>query len=105
MEQALGAFSRLGVPKRLYLTGLGPTERPYLLAQVRLWFDRYLKDVPNGIESKPAIEIAPEPWRGKSVQFRGLPKRKVVSYRLKGTRTIESTQAVVRTLRLPRRPL
>jgi pimeloyl-ACP methyl ester carboxylesterase len=105
MEQALGAFSRLKVPKRLYLTGLGPAERAYLLAQVRLWFDRYLKDVPNGIESKPAIEIAPEPWRGKSVPFRGLPKRKVVSYRLKGTRTIESTQAVVRTLRLPRRPL
>jgi hypothetical protein len=39
------------------------------------------------------------------VQFRTLPRRKVVSYRLKGTRTIESTQAVVRTLRLPRRPL
>jgi dienelactone hydrolase len=105
MEQALGAFSRLSVPKRLYLTGIDPAERTYLLGQVRLWFDRYLKDAPNGIESKPAIEIAPEPWRGKSAQFRSLPRRKVVSYRLRGTRTIESTQAVVRTLRLPRRPL
>jgi predicted acyl esterase len=112
MEQALAAFSRLRVPKRLYLTGLGhspatnaPAERPYVLAQTRLWFDRFLKDMPNGIESRPPIEIAPDPWRGRSVQFRSLPRRKVVSYRLKGTRTIESAGTVARVLRLPRRPL
>jgi predicted acyl esterase len=112
MEQALAAFSRLRVPKRLYLTGLGhspatnpPAERPYVLAQMRLWFDRFLKDVPNGIEARPPIEIAPDPWRGRSVQFKTLPRRKVVSYRLKGTRTIESSGSVVRVLRLPRRPL
>jgi ABC-2 type transport system ATP-binding protein len=112
MEQALAAFSRLRAPKRLYLTGLGhspatnsPAERPHVLAQLRLWFDRFLKDVPNGIESRPPIEIAPDPWRGRTFQFRVLPRRKVVSYRLKGTRTIESTGAVVRVLRLPRRPL
>jgi predicted acyl esterase len=111
MEQALAAFTRLRGPKRLYLTGLGhgpatnpPAERPYVLMQVRLWFDRFLKGAPNGIESRP-IEIAPDPWRGTSVLFRTLPRRKVVSYRLKGTRTIESSGAVVRTLRLPRRPL
>jgi predicted acyl esterase len=112
MEQALAAFTRLRPPKRIYLTGLGhspapnpPAERPYVLTQMRLWFDRFLKDVPNGIESRPGIEIAPDPWRGKSVQFRTLPRRKVVSYRLKGTRTIESSGRVVRVLRLPRRPL
>jgi predicted acyl esterase len=112
MEQALAAFSRLRGPKRLYLTGLGhspatnpPAERPHVLTQVRLWFDRFLKAVANGIESRPPIEIAPDPWRGKNVEFRTLPRRKVLSYRLKGTRTIESAGAVVRTLRLPRRPL
>jgi predicted acyl esterase len=105
MEQALGAFSRLGAPKRLYLGGFGAAERPYVLTQMRLWFDRFLKDVPNGIESRPPIEIAPDPWRGRGFQFRAVPKRKVVSYRLKGTRTIESSGAVVRILRLPRRPL
>jgi predicted acyl esterase len=112
MDQALAAFSRLRGPKRLYLTGLGhspatnpPAERPHVLAQMRLWFDRFLKDVPNGIESRPPIEIAPDPWRGKSVQFRTVPRRKVVSYRLKGTRTIESAGTLVRTLSLPRRPL
>lgn len=105
MDQALGAFSRLGAPKRLYLTGSGVAERPYVLTQMRLWFDRFLKDVPNGIESRHPIEIAPDPWRGRTVQFPTLPRRKVVSYRLKGTRTIESTAAIVRTLRLPRRPL
>jgi alpha-beta hydrolase superfamily lysophospholipase len=112
MDQALAAFSRLRAAKRLYLTGLGhspatnpPGERPYVLGQVRLWLDRFLKDAPNGIDSRPPIEIAPDPWRGASVQFRTVPRRKVVSYRLKGTRTIESAGAHVRTLRLPRRPL
>ena len=112
MDQALAAFSRLRAPKRLYLTGLGhspstnpPAERPHVLTQMRLWFDRFLKDLPNGIESRPPIEIAPDPWRGTSVPFRALPRRKVITYRLKGTRTIESTGRVARTLRLPRRPL
>ena len=112
MEQALSAFSLLRAPKRLYLTGLGhspatnsPAERPYVLTQMRLWFDRFLKSVPNGIESRPPIEIAPDPWPGKNVQVRSLPRRKVVSYRLRGTRTIESAWTVVRILRLPRRPL
>jgi predicted acyl esterase len=112
MEQALAAFSRLQAPKRLYLTGLGhtpatnsPDERPHVLGQMRSWFDRFLKGVPNGIDSRPPIEIAPDPWRGRNVEVRALPRRKVVSYRLKGTRTIESTGEVVRALRLPRRPV
>jgi predicted acyl esterase len=112
MDQALAALSRLRGPKRLYLTGLGhspasnsPAERPHVLTQMRLWFDRFLKNAPNGIESRPPIEIAPDPWRGTSVLFRTVPRRKVVSYRLKGTRTIESTGTHTRALRLPRRPL
>jgi predicted acyl esterase len=112
MEQALSAFSRIRAPKRLYLTGLGhspatnsPDERPHVLTRMRLWFDRFLKGVRNGIDSSPPIEIAPDPWRGKSVVFRTVPRRKVVTYRLKGTRTIASSGRVVRVLRLPRRPL
>ena len=112
MEQALGAFSRIRAPKRLYLTGLGhspatnsPDERPHVLTRMRLWFDRFLKGMRNGIDSSPPIEIAPDPWRGRSVQFRTVPRRKVLTYRLKGTRTIESSGRAVRVLRLPRRPL
>ena len=112
MEQALAAFSRIRAPKRLYLTGLGhspatnsPDERPYVLTRMRLWFDRFLKGMRNGIDSSPPIEIAPDPWRGKSGVFRTVPRRKVATYRLKGTRTIASSGSVVRILRLPRRPL
>jgi hypothetical protein len=76
-----------------------------VLSQARLWFDRFLKGTPNGIDAQPRIEVAPDPWRGATVRLSTLPRRKVVSYRLKGSRTIESTGAVVRTLRLPRRPL
>jgi alpha-beta hydrolase superfamily lysophospholipase len=112
MEQALSAFTRIRAPKRLYLTGLGhspatnsPDERPHVLTRMRLWFDRFLKGTPNGIDSSPPIEIAPDPWRGKTLQFRTLPRRKVVSYRLRGSGTIAESGRVVRTLRLPRRPL
>jgi predicted acyl esterase len=112
MEQALAAFARLRGPKRLYLSGLGHSpapnpsaERAHVLSQARLWFDRFLKGTPNGIDAQPRIEVAPDPWRGATVRLSTLPRRKVVSYRLKGSRTIESTGAVVRTLRLPRRPL
>jgi hypothetical protein len=72
---------------------------------MRLWFDRFLKGTRNGIDSSPPIEIAPDPWRGKTAQFRTLPRRKVLSYRLRGSGTIAESGRVVRTLRLPRRPL
>jgi predicted acyl esterase len=112
MEQALAAFSRVRAPKHLYLTGLGqskatifPDEPPHLLTRMRMWFDRFLKGFRNGIDSSPPIEIAADPWRGRTFQFRTLPRRKVVSYRLRGSRTIAESGRVVRTLRLPRRPL
>ena len=112
MEQALAAFFRMRAPKRLYLTGRGHSpapnpaaERTHVLTQMRSWFDRFLKGTANGIDSRPPIEIAPDPWRGTTVEVRTLPRRKVVTYRLRGSRSIGENDRVMRTLRLPRRPL
>jgi len=38
----------------------------YFLAQGRLWFDRWLKGMPNGIDTGPKVELAPTPFDGKN---------------------------------------
>jgi pimeloyl-ACP methyl ester carboxylesterase len=88
VDQALSAYRRLTVPKRLYLTNFGhaPSTKPraeldYLLPQARLWFDRFLKGLPNGIDTRPAIELAPDPWAGRVASYARLPQ----------TRTLKAT--------------
>jgi predicted acyl esterase len=63
VDQALAAYSRLNVPKRLYLADFGhapsslpPGELGHVLPEVREWFDRYLKGLPNGIDTRPPVE-------------------------------------------------
>ena len=69
-DQAIAAFRLLKGPKRLYLGDFGhapatnpPDEFDYAAVEVRAWFDRFLKGIPNGIDKRPPIEIAPDPWR------------------------------------------
>ena len=106
IEEAARAFRALQVPKRLYIGGLGhppaanpPAERPYYLTQIRLWLDRWLKGVPNGIDTRPPAELAPDPWTGTTFQFRGLPPTRSLSFSLPGRATMAATGKVVRTLR------
>jgi pimeloyl-ACP methyl ester carboxylesterase len=80
VDQALDAYRRLTVPKRLYLTNFGhaPAAKPraeldYLLPQARLWFDRFLKGLPNGIDTRPAVELAPDPWTGRVASYPRVP--------------------------------
>jgi predicted acyl esterase len=110
MEQALTAFGRLRGPKRLYLGDLGhvpaanpAAERAYYLTQAKLWFDRYLKGQANGIDTRPKLELAPDPWTGKTAQYAKQPLRKVLRLRLRGRRTIDATGKVVRTTAPTRR--
>jgi predicted acyl esterase len=81
VDQALGAYNRLTVPKRLYLTNFGhaPSTKPraelgYMLPQARMWFDRYLKGLPNGIDARAPVEIAPDPWSGRVVAYSRPPR-------------------------------
>jgi predicted acyl esterase len=104
MDQALSAFGRLRGPKRLFLGGLGHTpapnaaaERTYYLTQARLWLDRYLKGERNGIEARPKIELAPDPWTGRTTQYAQQPARRILRLRFRGRKTIDGNGKVVRT--------
>jgi predicted acyl esterase len=104
VDQALAAYSRLNVPKRLYLADFGhapsslpPGELGHVLPEVREWFDRYLKGLPNGIDTRPPIEIAPDPWTGRTFSYATLPKRKTLRIAFAGRKSIGSTGKVART--------
>jgi pimeloyl-ACP methyl ester carboxylesterase len=104
MDQALSAFGRLRGKKRLYLGDLSsaasnpPAEQAYYLTQAQLWFDRFLKGVANGIDTRRPVELAPDPWTGRTTQYAGLPPRRVVRLRFRGRATIDGAGKVVRTV-------
>jgi pimeloyl-ACP methyl ester carboxylesterase len=108
LEQALDPYARLKVPKRLYLGDFGHAPAPlpageleHVLPDARRWFDRYLKGLPNGIDTEPPVEVAPDPWTGRTFSYRTLPARKTLRLVFSGRKEIGSTGKVVRTL--PRR--
>jgi predicted acyl esterase len=108
LEQALVPYARLDVPKRLYLGDFGHAPSPHpagelehVLPVARRWFDRFLKGLPNGIDREPQVEIATDPWTGRTFSYRALPARKTLRLAFPGRKEINSTGKVVRTL--PRR--
>jgi predicted acyl esterase len=105
LEQALVPYARLKVPKRLYLADFGHAPSPLpagelerVLPTVRRWFDRFLKGLPNGIDRERPVEVAPDPWTGRTFSYRSLPARKALRLRFSGRKEIGSTGKVVRTL-------
>jgi predicted acyl esterase len=103
-DQAIAAYRSLRGPKRLYLGDFGhaPATNPsaefeYAATQIREWFDRFLKGVPNGIDTRPPIELAPDPWRRPTIQFRGLPSSRTLTYTLSGRRQLSAQGKVVRS--------
>ena len=104
-EQAVNAFGRLKGPKLLYLGdhGHSPSTFPaadtdYSMTLSRRWFDRFLKGERNGLDTGPNVQLAPDPWKGKPVSYRGLPPVKTVTYALTGApRTLSWSAKAVRT--------
>ncbi len=102
-SQALAAYRLLKGPKRLYLGDFGhapatnpPDEFDYAAVEVRTWFDRFLKGIPNGIDKRPPLEIAPDPWR-TPVSFKSLPKPRQLTFAFRGRRTLSAEGKVART--------
>jgi predicted acyl esterase len=102
--QALAAYSRLKGPKRLYLGDFGHAPSPlpageldHVLPEVRLWFDRFLKGLPNGIDKRRPVELAPDPWTGRTFSYRSLPPRRTLKLQFPGSATIASGGKVART--------
>ena len=68
-----------------------------VMPTARLWFDRFLKGQPNGIDRPPLVELAPDPWTGQLFAYPGLPARRTVKLVFRGRRTIGSSGKVART--------
>jgi len=108
IDQALAAYKSLRGPKRLYIGDLGhspasnpPAELPTYFGEAVKWFDRYLRNVSNGVESKPPIVLAHDPWDGKPTSYKTLPPTKTISVTLPGTTTMSgATGKVVRSARI-----
>ena len=103
-NQAIAAYERVRGPKRLYLGDFGhtPAENPlaefnYAALEVRAWFDRFLKGIPNGIDKRPPVELAPDPWRQPTASFRKLPKARTLKFTFRARGTLTADGKVVRT--------
>lgn len=104
LDQAIPAFQRLAGPKHLFVGNHGhaPSTFPaadtdYAMTLARRWLDRFLKGEPNGVDTGPAVELSPDPWRGKTVSYAGLPTATTVSFALRGAaRTIAADGHAVR---------
>ena len=104
LDQALAAYARLGGPKRLYIADFGHAPSPLprgelekVLPEGRLWFDRFLKGQPNGIDRPPLVELAPDPWTGRIFAFTGLPAPRTLRLAFPGSATIGARGKVTRT--------
>jgi alpha-beta hydrolase superfamily lysophospholipase len=104
VNQVLPAFNRVQGPKRLYLGDLGhaPAANPsdefnYVALELRAWFDRFLKGMPNGIDTRPRIEIAPETWRQPTASFSALPKTRTLKFSFGGRSALSANGKVMRT--------
>jgi hypothetical protein len=109
LDHALAARRLLRGPKRLYISGFGhaPSAKPageldHVLPQGRAWFDRFLKGLPNGIDTGPSVELAPDPWTGRTASYTGLPATKTVRIVYTGRRSFGPRGKFARTRPLPR---
>ena len=107
IDQAADAYRALSGPKRLYVGDFGHAPSTFpgpdvgtLLGEGLRWYDRFLKGIPNGVEKEKPVEVAPDPWRGKTVSFATLPKVKRITVTSRGRNAITRGGKVVRTFRL-----
>jgi predicted acyl esterase len=70
IDQAVDAYRRLSGPKRLYIGDFGhaPSSFPgadlaHVLELSTRWYDRFLKNEPNGIDKEKPVQVASDPWR------------------------------------------
>jgi predicted acyl esterase len=110
IDQATEAYRRLAGPKRLYVGDFGhsPSTFPgpdlaHVLDLSTRWYDRFLKGMPNGVDTEKQVEVATSPWAGKTASFAGVPAVKRMTLTFKGRSIVTQRGKAVRTLRVPRR--
>jgi esterase/lipase len=89
--QALNGFTHIAGPKHLYVGQFGHTpstfpgpDVSYVFAQGLAWYDHFLKNAPNGIDTTPAVTIAAATGT-KRTSYAGVPKTKVIPAGFLGT--------------------
>jgi pimeloyl-ACP methyl ester carboxylesterase len=107
LDQALAAYRLLRGPKRLYLGDVGhppapnpAAEAPVYFGEALKWLDRYVKGTLNGIDKQAPVELAHDPWNGKTTSYKALPATKLAAVALPGTTTIQTGGKVVRGARI-----
>jgi alpha-beta hydrolase superfamily lysophospholipase len=110
IDQAWQAFTRLKGPKRLYIGDFGhpPSTFPgpdvsVVLAEGADWFDHFLKGAQNGIDKRPPLELAAQPFAEAGAHsYAGLPPTKALQWTLRGSSTLVGNNAVSRPVHLPK---
>jgi alpha-beta hydrolase superfamily lysophospholipase len=108
LDQALAAYRLLAGPKRLYLGDLGhapasnpAAEQPVFLSEVVGWFEHYVAGGPKLLGG--GVELAHDPWDGRTSSYKGIPGVRAVSVNLPGS--TKTAGSVSRSVRLPGGPL
>jgi predicted acyl esterase len=109
LEQGIAGYQRLNGVRKLYIGPFGhaPSTFPgpdfeLVMQRAVEWFDRYLYGMPNGVETKPTVELAPDPPTTAPRGFPAVPAPTVHVYRLGGRATIGSAGKLVRRASVPR---
>jgi predicted acyl esterase len=112
IDQATDAYRRLAGPKRLYVGDFGhsPSTFPgpdlvHVLDLSTRWYDRFLKGIPNGVDKEKPVQVASDPWSGKTVSFARPPALKTLTLVSQARSGLSARGKVVRTFTLPKRNL
>lgn len=112
IDQAADAYRRLAGPKRLYVGDFGhpPSNFPgpdlaHVLELSTRWYDRFLKGIPNGVDKEMPVQVASDPWSGKTASFARRPTVKNLTLVSKARSGLSARGKVVRTFILPKRAL
>jgi alpha-beta hydrolase superfamily lysophospholipase len=103
IDQAAEAYRRLAGPKRLYIGDFGhsPSKFPgpdlaHILDLSTRWYDRYLKNEPNGVDKEKPVQVASDPWR-TAASFATVPKTSRFLSARSGSHALAPTGKVVYT--------
>ena len=102
LDQGLSAYARLPGQKALYVGPFGhaPSTFPgpdvsVVLERGIAWFDRHVAGLATATQV-PAVELAPDPFRGTTQTYNALPPTRTLRWTLRGRATIGSAGKVVR---------
>lgn len=103
IDQAAAAYRRLGGPKRLYVGDFGhpPSRFPgpdlaHVLELSTRWYDRFLKNEPNGVDKEKPVQVASDPWR-TAASYASVPKVRRFTLNRSGAHVMTARGKIVYT--------